>query len=153
MGTEWHNRIAFFDQIAHELNRYQTLIVGQGWESIVHSKLLSDKIRLEVFSPEQSARCLNASKIAINNHRAFDDVTLFNKNSRRLPTHSINPRTFEIAACGTFQLTDVREELVRNYTVGKEIETYSSPADLIEKIRYYHIHEKGRNTIALRGLL
>ncbi|TDF95188.1 CgeB family protein [Paenibacillus piri] len=151
LGTAWINRIALFDQIASELNRYQTLVVGPDWGKLGH-KLLPDKIQPVFLSPEQSAYCLNASKIAINNHRAYDDTTFFDKNSRRLPAHSINPRTFEIAACGTFQLTDVREELVHNYTVGKEIETYSSPEELIEKIRYYLTHEEERNTIALRGL-
>ncbi|WCK56180.1 glycosyltransferase [Aneurinibacillus sp. Ricciae_BoGa-3] len=152
LGTAWNNRISLFDQIAPYLSTKKTLIVGPDWHRLQNYHLLSDKIRLEVLSPEQSAHLINTSKIVINNHRAYDDDTLFSKNSRKLLAYSINPRTFEISACGAFQLTDVRQELPSCYLPRKELETYSSPSELIEKIDYYLRHEKERNAIALRGL-
>ncbi|MGM0882785.1 MAG: glycosyltransferase family protein [Bacillota bacterium] len=57
---------------------------------------------------------------------------------------------FEIAACGTLQLTDIRADLDRFYTPGEEIVTYASPQEMIEKNEYYLHHEHERQTIALR---
>ena len=151
MGTAWNNRILLFDQIASYLSRKNTLITGWYWERMSNYSLLSNKIRLEVLSPEESAYLINQSRIVINNHRSYDDQTLFSKNSNKLPTLSINPRTFEISACGAFQLSDVRQELHRFYKIGKEIETYSSPSELIEKMDYYLTHDEERNEIAQRG--
>ena len=53
--------------------------------------------------------------------------------------------------CSTFQLSDVRQELHRYFEVGKEINTYSSPSELIEKIDFYLSHKDERNAIARRG--
>jgi spore maturation protein CgeB len=154
LGTAWNNRISLFDQIAPYLSNKKTLIVGPYWNRLQNYHLLSDKILLDVLSPEESGFQMNKAKIVVNNHRAYDDSTFpeYDKNSRKLLAHSINPRTFEISACGAFQLTDVREELNRCYLSGKEIDTYSSPSELVEKIDYYLNHEDERNAIALRGL-
>jgi spore maturation protein CgeB len=151
LGTAWNSRIDLFDQIAPYLSSIKTLIVGPGWNRLQNYHLLKDKIYLDVLTPEQSALLMNQAKIVMNNHRPFDDNTLFSKNSRRLLAHSINPRTFEICACGAFQLTDVRSELDRYFVRGKQIETYDSPLELIEKIDYYLSHADERNEIALRG--
>ncbi|WP_057915586.1 glycosyltransferase [Peribacillus muralis] len=151
LGTAWNDRISLFDQIAPYLFNKNVLIVGPNWNRMFNYYLLSNKIRLEVLSPEESARLINQSKIVINNHRSYDDNTVFNNNSNKLPALSINPRTFEISACGAFQLSDVRQELNRYYERGKEIETYSSPSELIEKIDHYLSHEDERNMIARKG--
>jgi spore maturation protein CgeB len=151
MGTAWNNRIALFDQLAPYLSNKNTLIVGPDWNRMQNYHLLSSKIRLEVLSPEESALLINKSKIVINNHRPFNDTTVFSHNSRNFPAVSINPRTFEISACGAFQLTDVRQELNRDYEMGKDIETYTSPTELIEKIEYYLSHDAERSAIARSG--
>lgn len=151
MGAGWNNRISLFDQIAPLLSKKNTLIVGSRWNEMKNYHLLSDKIRFGFLSPSESADLINRSKIVINNHRSFDDNTLFNLNSNKLPALSINPRTFEISACCTFQLTDIRKELHRYYKVGMEIETYSSPSELMDMIEYYLIHDEKRNVIAQRA--
>lgn len=151
MGAGWNNRISLFDEIAPYLSKKNTLIVGSRWNLMKNYHLLADKIQFGFQPADESARMINQSKIVINNHRPYDDNTLFSLNGCKLPGLSINPRTFEISACNTFQLTDVRQELHRYFEVGKEIETYSSPTELIEKIEYYLSHEKERKTIASRG--
>lgn len=153
MGAGWNNRITLFDEIAPYLSKKNTVIVGRFWERMRNYHLLSDKIRYGFLSPAESASLINQSKIVINNHRAHDDRTLFFKNSNNLPALSINPRTFEISACCSFQLSDVRQELHRYFEVGKEIETYSSPSELIEKIDFYLNHDEERKMIARRGYI
>lgn len=151
MGTAWNDRISLFDQIAPFLSKKNALIVGPNWNRMKNYHLLSDKIRLEVLSPEVSAFFINHSKIVINNHRSYDDNTVFSKNSNKLPALSINPRTFEISACCAFQISDIRQRLKCYFEQGKEIETYSSHSELMEKIDYYLEHEDERNLIARRG--
>ncbi|MDM5356499.1 glycosyltransferase [Peribacillus sp. ACCC06369] len=153
MGAGWNNRISLFDEIAPFLSKKNTLIVGSRWDRMRNYHLLSDKIHFGFLSPSASARLMNQSKIVINNHRLYDDTTLFNRNSNKLPALSINPRTFEISACGAFQLSDIRQELPRYYEIGKEIETYTSPSELTEKIDYYLNHDEERNTIAQSGYI
>ena len=99
----------------------------------------------------ETAATYNGAKIVINMHRAHDDAT-FNSNSGQLTAVSPNPRTFEISACGTLQLTDIRDDLGSFYTPGVDIVTYSSPVEMVEKIEYYLNHEEERQEIALRGM-
>ena len=87
----------------------------------------------------------------INLHRSYNDKTLFNKNSREIKSHSVNPRTFEVSACGSFQLTDVKSDLNRLYIPGYNIETFTSQKEFMEKIDYYLQNEDEREEIALRG--
>ncbi|MNR51045.1 hypothetical protein D3C85_1706570 [compost metagenome] len=37
------------------------------------------------------------------------------------------------------------------YTVGEEIDTFSSPQEMMDKIRYYLTHEEKRRDMALRA--
>ncbi|MFA9556922.1 glycosyltransferase [Evansella sp. AB-rgal1] len=151
MGAAWNNRLSMFDEIAHSLAKKNVIIVGYHWNRMKNYHLLSEKVRHTILSPEESASLINQSKIVINHHRSFDDSTFFSKNSNKLPGLSINPRTFEISACSAFQLTDIRQELSRYFQLGKEIETYSSPLELIEKIDYYLVHEDERKQVAKKA--
>ena len=93
----------------------------------------------------------NGTKIVINLHRSHEDDSV-NNNHLKIAPASPNPRTFEIAASTTLQLTDARDDIARFYKPGVEIETYSSPQELLDKVEYYLTHEKERREIALRGL-
>ena len=63
----------------------------------------------------------------------------------------VKGRHFEINACGGFQLSYYVEGLERHYEIGSEIVLYSSPEELVEKVRYYLEHEDEREAIAQRG--
>jgi len=63
----------------------------------------------------------------------------------------VKGRHFEINACGGFQLSYYVEGLERHYEIGSEIALYSSPEELVEKIRYYLKYEDERKAIAQRG--
>lgn len=92
-----------------------------------------------------------ASQIVINLHRSPDDES-YNLNSRKIPALSVNPRTFEIAACGAFQLSDERADLSSLYAPGEEMITYSSPEDFLAKVEYYLRNPEQRSEIALRAM-
>ena len=60
----------------------------------------------------------------------------------------VNPRTFELASCGAFQLVDERSLLPEVFEIGKEIVTFSSPKDLRDKMAYYSERPEERFKIA-----
>jgi spore maturation protein CgeB len=152
IGTPFSNRVALFDEIAEYLQDKDFLINGFWWDRLTKYELLKKKIQGYWLSPDDTAKHYHAAKIVINMHRSIDDIS-HNRNSRRIPALSVNPRMFEIAACGTLQLTDVRQELSQFYTPGVELDTFSSPQELIEKLEYYLKHEEQRQEMALRGLV
>lgn len=152
LGSGYWNRIRFFDGIAPYLATKNVLISGWWWDRLSNYHLLADKIRPgEWMTPAMTADYYAGAKIVINLHRAHDDDS-YNRNTRHIPAHSVNPRTFEIAGTGAFQLTDVRFDTPNFYVPGKEIATYSSPEELIGKIEYYLIREDERMAIARAGL-
>ncbi|MCS7458837.1 glycosyltransferase [Paenibacillus doosanensis] len=152
IGSAYWNRVAYFDRMAPYLKDKHVYISGIWWDRLRHFRMLASKIDLNKWmNADETASFYNGSKIVINLHRATDDAS-FNNNSRLIGALSPNPRTFEIAACGTLQLTDVRHDLARFYTPGTEIVTYSSVDELKYKIDYYLRNEEERRAIALNAL-
>lgn len=151
IGTAFWNRVKFMDKIAPYLRNRKVLIAGGLWNRMRNYKRLRHSIRLEGIPFEQTPVYYSGAKIVINLHRAAIDAQ-HNKNSRQLTGCSINPRTFEISACGTLQITDIRQDLPHFYVPGQQIETYSSEMELVEKIGHYLTHEDQRSRVALNGL-
>ncbi|TDF97561.1 CgeB family protein [Paenibacillus piri] len=152
IGSAYWNRVGVFDHLAGYFKNKDCYISGIWWDRLRHYSKLSSKIDLNKWmDAKETASYYNGTKIVINLHRASDDTT-FNYTSRSIGAVSPNPRTFEIAGCGTLQLSDTRSDLPRFYTPGVEIVTYSSPDELKEKIDYYLNHEEERREIALNAL-
>ncbi|MEI7024944.1 CgeB family protein [Paenibacillus sp. y28] len=152
IGNAFWNRVELFDKLAPYLAGKRVMIAGLWWQRLDHYTKLSKMIRSGAWMHfEETARYYNGAKLVINLHRRHDDESI-NMNSRRLPSLSINPRTYEISACGTLQLTDAREELPDQYTPGRELVTYDSAEHLMQIMEYYLRHEKERIDIAMQGL-
>ncbi len=96
-------------------------------------------------TPEEMVKIFNATKVNLNlhssaQHPGIDPCGDF-----------VNPRTFEISACGAFQLVDERSELANLFEVDKEMITFSGIEDLRDKIRYYLEHPGEREEVAKRS--
>ena len=61
-------------------------------------------------------------------------------------------RTFEIPACGGFQLSERTDEVLSFFDEGEEIECFASIDELKDKATYYLKHEAQRRRIAAGGL-
>lgn len=151
IGNAFHNRTALFDELAPYLKDKKVLIAGGFWERLATYDQLAPFISNGFIPPEETANYYSGAKLVINIHRPWEEGQ-DNRNSFRLPSRSINPRTYEISACGTMQLTDVREDLGNYYRPGYDLDTFGSAKELQEKIEYYLKHEKERRIYALRGL-
>ena len=68
-------------------------------------------------APKLSSTCIDPTKM-------IPSIIITSKIAPASP----NPRTFEIAASTTLQLTDARDDIARFYKPGVEIETYSLAA-------------------------
>ena len=64
---------------------------------------------------------------------------------------TINMRMFEATGGGSLLLTEELPGLRRYFEPGKEVDTYTNPTQLMEKILYYLAHEERRATIAEAG--
>ncbi|MBI5179038.1 MAG: glycosyltransferase [Nitrospinae bacterium] len=137
MGAGYHNRKQFF----HGLLDYDFKIWGTEWDlnTAVGERVQNRNRRM---SPEEYTKVFCASKINLNLHSStmlsgIDPVGDF-----------VNPRVFELGACGAFSLVDFRAELPPLLEEGSEMATYRSLADLREKIDHYLAHPKDRERIA-----
>jgi spore maturation protein CgeB len=60
-------------------------------------------------------------------------------------------RTFEIPACRSMLLADRTEEHQEYFMEGKEAEFFSSSAEILDKLKFYHDNESVRERVAHAG--
>jgi len=140
MGAAYYNRKQTFPQLLdHDFK-----IWGTGWDlqSPVGQRVQNENRRV---SSEESVKIYNGAKIHLNLHSSTYHEGVNQEGD------FVNPRTFEISACGGFQLVDERSELNDLFRAGEEIIAFKSVADLKEKITWYLAHEKERKLIAKKG--
>ncbi|MBI2061732.1 MAG: glycosyltransferase [Nitrospirae bacterium] len=137
MGAGYYNRRQFL----MGLMQYDFKVWGTGWDA---NSILFRHVQENArwLSPEDVVRIYNASDININLHSStyHDGV---NPNG-----DFVNPRTFEIAAIGAFQITDRRELLPDLFEEGKEIVCFSTLDEAREKVDHYLKHPEERRVIA-----
>jgi len=140
MGAGYFNRRQFF----LGLTDLDFKLWGSDWEG---AGLLGDILQKngERVDEEEIVRIYNASRINLNLHSSTytDGVN----------PHGdfVNPRTFEIASCGGFQLVDERSLLPELFEVGKEVVVFSDLASCRQKIEYYLAHPDEAAQIAEAG--
>jgi spore maturation protein CgeB len=140
VGAGYYNRRQTFAGLAH----LPCKLWGTEWPTCKpFDKMVQESGRR--LTPEEYIKIFNASEINLNLHSS-------NERDGVDPSGDfLNPRTFELAACGAFQLVDERELLSECFKVGEEIVTFSSVADLKDKIEYYRDRPEERRRIAARA--
>jgi len=117
-------------------------IWGRGWNKREIPAVLKRCYRKPdcLSTPEMDfSKVVNSSRIALN---------FFRKENR----DTLNPRAFELPACGAFVLSQRSEELMEYFDEGREIVTFTSREELKAKARYYLSHDRERKKIAAAGL-
>jgi spore maturation protein CgeB len=140
VGAGYYNRTQVFASFAD----MPIKIWGTEWPSC---KPFTDLVQEQGrrLSPEEYIKIFNATDININLHSSTErgDVD---------PSGDfVNPRTFELASCGAFQLVDERSLLAEVFEPGKEVATFRTSKELKEKIAYYLDKPEERRVIAEAG--
>ncbi len=114
---------------------------GNDWEnsSSIRQILQRDGARL---STEETVKVFNAAKINLNLHSSQ-----FHEGVNPDGDY-VNPRTFEIAACGGFQLVDHRSLLPDLFAEGAEITVFRHESELRGLISHYLANPDERRSIA-----
>jgi spore maturation protein CgeB len=148
VGSAFQNRLAIIEKMSPFLKRFQTRLVGPGWDRLAGKSFFH--LRKGWVKPNEVCRYYNGARIVLNIHRSFDDPYL-KQNRLRVRAATPNNRLFEIAACGAFQIIDFRQDLQKYYESPEEIVSFQSVEELKEKIRFYLPREQLRRKIAARA--
>ncbi len=139
VGAGYPNRRLAFRRLAgHELR-----IWGNDWdgETALAPYLQRDGARIET---EEVVRIFNATTINVNLHSSVRPGTLVGDGD------FVNPRTFELAACGAFQLVDRRGLLPELFAEG-ELALFSDMDELLRGVEFYRAHPEERAEVAAKG--
>lgn len=140
MGAGYYNRRQMFTGLLD----FDFKIWGSEWDksSILWQRVQRNGNRV---TTEETVKIFNATAVNINLHSSAI-LSGINPDG-----DFVNPRTFEIAACGAFQLVDYRPVIERFFEIEREIICYTSLEELREKASYYLRNNNPRKEIARAG--
>lgn len=137
VGAGYHNRQKFLLGLMH----HGLKVWGTGWDlSSVLSRHLQEGGRW--IETEEVVKIYNGSKINLNLHSSTYHEGV-NPNG-----DFVNPRTFEIAAIGAFQLVDRRTLLGEAFEEDREVITFSDLRDVEAKVGHFLAHDEDRGAVA-----
>lgn len=139
VGAGYPNRRLAFRQLA----RYDLRLWGNDWdgESVLASRLQRQGQRI---ATEDVVKIFNAATININLHSSVRPQVLVGDGD------FVNPRTFELAACGAFQLVDKRT-LLGELFADNEIATFTDMDSLLQAVDWYLAHPQEREEITRKS--
>ncbi len=125
MGAGYPNRRLAFRELAD----FELGIFGSDWDG---DAVLAPRVRLSGrrVTTEETVRIFNAAQVNLNLHSSVS------AEAPVVPGDFVNPRTFELAMCGAFQLVDRRALLPELFTE-EELAQFSSLAELRERLAYF----------------
>lgn len=118
-------------------------IWGSDWDG---EKALAEHIQRsgERIGEDEAVKIYNASKINLNLHSSVHTDKLVSGGD------FVNPRTFELAAMGAFQLVDERS-LLPELFARDELATFKTPEELYSSIDYFLNHPEERRKYAAKA--
>lgn len=143
MGAGYPNRRMAFRDLVH----FDFKLWGTDWDG---DAILAPYVQMggARVSSEDCVRIFNATKVNINLHSSIQ--------AKELVTGGdfVNPRTFEVAACGAFQLVDRRSLMAELFVTdgpGAELAVFDNMAELPRRIEHFLAKPEERLAIAKRG--
>jgi len=137
VGAGYFNRRNFFLGLLD----YNFKLWGNEWDGAgAISTILQDEGRR--VSTDETVKIFNSTRINLNLHSSTY--------TKGVNPHGdfVNPRTFELAACGAFQLVDERSLLAEVFEAGKEVVTFNDLQSCRNAIDYYLSHPDEAKKIA-----
>lgn len=142
MGEGYPNRVRILGSLAGRIEGLR--VWGTGWPDQGRLARLvgEDGRRLE---PEEVVRVYNACQVVLNlpsSDRASADPSAMD---------FVNPRTFEVAACGGFQLVQRSSALARVLLPEVDVAVFNDEGELAGLIEHYLAHPQQRSDVAAAG--
>lgn len=107
---------------------------------------------LEQYVDEQIARRTHSPVFGLEMFRQLRNTrVVFNNHIDISPVSASNMRLFETTGVGACLLTDWKENLSKLFEPDKEVLTYRSAEECVEKVKYILEHENERRKIAAAG--
>lgn len=135
VGSPLSNRLEVLDS----LREFKLGVFGDGWDRWHWLRLRKtpDYYKGKA-AGEQVLKLYRSSKIVLNIHTPEGK-------------EGVNTRTFDIPACGAFELTDYKPEMDRLFKPGEEIAYYKDLADLKKQVRFYLDNPEKRRLMIEKG--
>lgn len=134
VGTYDYSRDKFLNQIGWE----RLYVWGNEWKRFKDFSKHQERIVPRAIYLDEYADVVSHSKVSLG---------LLREEAGDLHTQ----RTFEIPACGSFQIAPRNEEILSFFDENKEVVCFSSPEELADKTHYYLANETLRQKIAQAG--
>ena len=117
---------------------------------------LSERFSVDIYTGSDTSSLPHIhNKGFANTHTEMPKIFRLSKINLNMTAKSIHTglplRIWDVLACGGFLMTNYQSELPEYFEIGKDLETYSSKEELLEKCEYYLSHEKERTEIAENG--
>lgn len=128
-----------------------------GRERYLALALLSSRFQVKEYSNDKSDQLKNVEFCGYIDYQTqmpavFADSKVNLNISLRTIRSGIPLRVLDILGCGGFAISNYQSEIEEYFTIGKEIEVYTSLNELLEKTEFYLNHETLREQIAQAGL-
>lgn len=127
-----------------ELSGCKLCLVGPGWKTrtFLSDSNLGRYFYADSLFGDELINLYKRSKIVLNiNQWEQDEAT------------GTTLRVVDVPACGSFLLSEYSRGLEEIYQIGVEVEAFSTPHELRQKVDYYLLHQSERNLIAKSGYL
>lgn len=124
IGTGFPGRVDLLEGLAEALPHRKLKVLGTGWKGL---NMPNADVEERLVGPAEGVRWACGAGVVLNPHRGKDELVA--GNAKSVPAESPNPRLFEVAACGAYQVCDARPGVVE---LG--VPVYSLVEDLAEKV-------------------
>jgi spore maturation protein CgeB len=136
VGLPFPNRVEMFES----LRDYNLGVFGDHWTKYF---MLKGERTPSYYRGRASGNTVNkiylSSKIVLNIHHHHS-------------IEGLNTRTFDIPACGAFEMVDYKKNVEKHFEIDKEIVTFKNIYELKSKIDFYLKNDDFRKTISESGL-
>lgn len=155
IGSGFPERIELLEKIYPYIKDLKIKIIGN-WDLIEKGSPLKKLIEKTFVPPEEASLYYSNAKLILNQHRMSYFSTSLSSNINHIEGISPNPRLFESSACGAFSIVNSeRVGCFDFFEKGSEIDSFSTPEELISKIRFWiennNLREKAKKRIIERN--
>ena len=127
------------ERFVSELAGYPVRLWGAGWDRSESPPVRAMTAGGPVWGRAKLA-VYSGSTLSLNQHHPMNDIV------------GVNTRTFELAASGSCQVVDLKEELAPLFTPREEVVAYRDLAELRRQLDYYLAHPDEARDIGQRAL-